>query len=146
MNKSIGKKLADLTNPTFSSISVNSVLYDIVKEENGLGIRTLRCVLVNGSEVTVSTLDASITIKYHESLFNKQFFLSYNKALDAVHAATNISVNISKDQMTKLAKKYIKECGDNKESSDEYKTGIKDGVEKFIEYVFENVKVQGNEI
>ena len=31
MNKSIGKKLADLTNPTFSSISVNSVLYDIVK-------------------------------------------------------------------------------------------------------------------
>ena len=138
MSKNIGKKLADLTNPTFSSISVNTVLYDIVKEEKGFGIRTLRCVLVNGSEVTVSTLDSSVTIKYHESLFNKQFFLSYNKALDALHEAMNISISINREQMAKLAKKYLKECGDNAERSVEYKKGVNEGVEGFIEYLFQN--------
>lgn len=140
MNKNIGKKLADLTNPTFSSISVGSILYDVVKDEKGLGIRTLRCVLVNGSEVTVCTLDASSTIRYHQSLFNKQFFLSYNKALDAVHEAANVSISIAKPQMMDLAKKYIKIVESNTERSLEYLTGVQEGIEKFVEYVFENVK------
>lgn len=138
MGGNIGKKLADLTNPTFSSISVNTVLYDIVKEEKGLGIRTLRCVLVNGAEVTVSTLDSSVTIKYHESLFNKQFFLSYNKALAALHEAMNISISINREQMVKLAKKYLKECSDNVERSVEYKKGVKEGLDGFIEFLFQN--------
>lgn len=138
--KNIGKKLADLTNPTFSSISVGSVLYDIVKDEKGLGIRTLQCVLVNGAEVTVSTLDASTTIRYHQSLFNKQFFLSYNKALDAVHEATNVSISIAKPQMMDLAKKYIKIIESNTERSPEYLTGAQEEIENFVEYVFENMK------
>ena len=133
----IGKKLADLTNPTFSSISVNTVLYDIVKDDKGLGIRTLRCVLVNGSEVTVSTLDSSVTIKYHESLFNKQFFLSHIKALDALHEAMNVSISMNRDQMTKMAKKYINSCDEGK--SEEYKKGVKDGVDAFIDYLFRSV-------
>lgn len=139
MNRNIGKKLADLTNPTFSSISVNTVLYDIVKEDKGLGIRTLRCVLVNGSEVTVSTLDSSVTIKYHESLFNKQFFLSHIKALDALHEAMNVSITMNREQMTKMAKKYINACAGDAGKSDEYKQGIKDGVDGFIDYLFRSV-------
>lgn len=140
MEKHISKKLADLTNPTFSSISVGSVIYDIVKEDKSLGIRTLRCILVSGSEVTVSTIDASITIKYHESLFNKQFFLNYNKALAAVQEAKNIRINISKTQVTELAKKYVKSCESNTEENAAYKAGLIEGIEGFIEYVFENVK------
>lgn len=138
MNRNIGKKLADLTNPTFNSISVNTVLYDIVKEEKGLGIRTLRCVLVNGSEVTVSTLDSSVIIKYHESLFNKQFFLSHIKALDALHEAMNVSISLNRDQMTKMAKKFLKECEDSADKSAEYKQGVKEGVDAFIEFLFKN--------
>ena len=135
----IGKKLADLTNPTFSSISVNTVLYDIVKDDKGLGIRTLRCVLVNGSEVTVSTLDSSVTIKYHESLFNKQFFLSHIKALDALHEAKNVSISMNRDQMTKMAKKYLNACDGDAGKSDEYKQGVKEGVDAFIDYLFRSV-------
>ena len=138
MNKNIGKRLADLTNPTFSSISVNTVLYDIVKDDKGLGIRTLRCVLVNGSEVTVTTIDSSVTIKYHESLFNKQFFLSHIKALDALHEAMNVSISMNRDQMTKMAKKYLK-AYDDAEKSTEYKQGVKDGVDAFIDYLFRSV-------
>lgn len=138
--KNIGKKLADLTNPTFSSISVGSVLYDIVKDEKGLGIRTLQCVLVNGAEVTVSTLDASTTIRYHQSLFNKQFFLSYNKALDAVHEATNVSISITKPQMVDLAKKYYRIYESNKGRSAEHLVGAQEGIESFVEYVFEIMK------
>ena len=137
MNKNIGKRLADLTNPTFSSISVNTVLYDIVKDDKGPGIRTLRCVLVNGSEVTVTTIDSSVTIKYHESLFNKQFFLSHIKALDALHEAMNVSISMNRDQMTKMAKKYINSCDEGK--SEEYKKGVKDGVDAFIDYLFRSV-------
>lgn len=138
--KNIGKKLADLTNPTFSSISVGSVLYDIVKDEKGLGIRTLQCVLVNGAEVTVSTLDASTTIRYHQSLFNKQFFLSYNKALDAVHEATNVSISITKPQMKDLAKRYFRIYEKNTGKSAEHLVGAQEGIEAFVEYVFETMK------
>lgn len=138
--KNIGKKLADLTNPTFSSISVGSIIYDVVKDGKGLGIRTLRCVLVNGAEVTVSTLDSCTTIRYHESLFNKQFFLNYNKALEAVHEAEHVSISITKTQMLNLAKKYIGIYEKDKEKNAEQIAGVQEGINAFVEYVFDTMK------
>lgn len=140
MDNKIGKKLADLTNPTFSSISVGSVLYDIVKEGKDFGIRTLRCVLVNGSEVTVSTIDSTVTIKYHESLFNKQFFLNYNKALAAVQETKNVSINVTRTQLLDLAKKYMKSYESSAEEKKDDKVVLKEGIEDFIDFVFANKK------
>lgn len=139
--KNIGNKLADLMNPTFSSISVGSVIYDVVKDGKGLGIRTLRCILVNGAEVTVSTLDSSTTIRYYQSLFNKQFFLSYNKALEALHEAEHVCISISKPQMMNLAKKYIGICErSDKEKNAELLAQVQEELNSFIEYVYETMK------
>lgn len=67
---------------TYSSISVGDTVFDIIKYDKVPIIRLTRCITVTNSEITLMVVSDPAVVSYSAALFNKQFFVQYEKALE----------------------------------------------------------------